>query len=89
MFHHLAHGPVALQILLISHLPEQNLADSGTAKIKVNPPKVYELKEHPVFKRKIFRHSMQEAICLYGLLDLHVRYYEKSSPLVPPPLWLL
>ena len=31
-----------------SHLPKQNWADSGTAKVKVNPTKVRERMEHPV-----------------------------------------
>ena len=38
----------AMPILPYSHLSQQNLADNGRAKNKVNPTKVYEQIPHPV-----------------------------------------
>ena len=40
--------PAALPTLPFSHQPKQNEADSGTAKIKVNPTQVGDLLGHPV-----------------------------------------
>ena len=40
--------PTAQPLLPKSHLPKPNWADSGSAKIKVNPTKVRDLMEHPV-----------------------------------------
>ena len=42
--------PAAVPILPVSHLPQQNAADSGTAKNKVNPTPVRDLMPHPVFQ---------------------------------------
>ena len=40
-------GPVTQPFLPKFHLPKQNWADSGTAKIKSNPTKVGKLMKHP------------------------------------------
>ena len=49
---------VAQPFLPKFHLPKQNQADCGTAKIKANPTEVGELMEHPV-NRMVLSSSMQ------------------------------
>ena len=49
MFH--SSCPTDLPILPISHQPKQNQADSGTAKIKVNPTQARDVIGHPPFMR--------------------------------------